>query len=166
MSYIDWLVIMAAIPRPIRFVMYWKFLKIPVFSYLFRQNKVIPIAGRKENPEVMQAAFDQIHAELADGWLVLIFPEGDLTRDGNLLPFRGGVEHALERDPVPVVPLALSGLWGSFFSHKDAPAMTRPFRRVWSRVWVSVGEPLPPDGLTAERLQDEVEQLRGRHPQP
>ncbi|MEN0063747.1 MAG: MFS transporter [Myxococcota bacterium] len=165
-SYIDWLVIMAAVRRPIRFVMYYKFLEMPVMKYLFRQNKVIPIAGRKDNPEVMKAAFEQIHAELADGWLVLIFPEGDLTKDGAMATFRPGVERILERDPVPVIPMALNGLWGSFFSHKDGPAMTRPFRRVWSRVWVTVGPALSGAEAQAEDLQIAVEELHRQRPEP
>lgn len=165
-SFIDWLVIMAVVRRPIRFVMYWRFLDIPVLKYLFRQNKVIPIAGRKENEAVMEAAFEQVHAELADGWLVLIFPEGDLTRDGAIAPFRNGVERILQRDPVPVVPIALNGLWGSFFSHAGGSAMTRPFRRVWSKVWITVGPPV--DGATtdASSLQSLVEDLHRRHSDP
>jgi len=165
-SYIDWLVIMAAVRRPIRFVMYWKFLKMPVMSYLFRQNRVIPIAGRKENPGVMEAAFERVHAELADDWLVLVFPEGDLTKDGAIAGFRPGVERILERDPVPVVPMALNGLWGSFFSHKDGPAMSRPFRRVWSRVQLTVGEPVDGATTSAAALQEAVEALHRRHPDP
>ena len=164
-SYVDWLVIMAAVRRPIRFVMYWKFLEIPLLKYLFRGNRVIPIAGRKDNEAVMEAAFERIHAELADGWLVLIFPEGDLTKNGAIQPFRPGVERILQRSPVPVVPMALNGLWGSFFSHKDGPAMRRPFRRVWSKVWITVGEPVEP-ATSATALQAAVEDLHARHADP
>ncbi len=159
-SFIDWFVIMAAVRRPIRFVMYHRFMKLPLLSFLFRQNKVIPIAGRKEDPALLDRAMDTIHEELQEGWMVCIFPEGDITRDGAVQDFRSGIERIVERDPVPVVPAAIHGLWGSFFSRKGGSAMTRPFRRVWSRVWVTFGPPVAAADVTAEGLQETVEALR------
>lgn len=163
-SFIDWFVIMAAVRRPIRFVMYHRFMKIPVLSFLFRQARVIPIAGGREKPKVLSRAFDRIHQELNDGWLVCIFPEGDITEDGELGPFKGGIDKILSRDEVPVVPMAISGLWGSFFSRKHGNPMTKPFRRVWSRVWLTIGEPIPGEEASAERLREVVRELATRHP--
>lgn len=159
-SFVDWFVLAAAIKRPPRFVMHHSYYAMPVVNFLFRQAKVIPIAGSKEDPALLEAAFERIHAELADEQLVCLFPEGRITDTGEMYPFRPGIERILARDPVPVVPMALCGLWGSFFSRRDGKAMTgRPFRRVWSRVAVTVGAPLSAADASAERLQDEVRAL-------
>jgi 1-acyl-sn-glycerol-3-phosphate acyltransferase len=123
-SFIDWLFIAAAIKRPTRFVMYYTFMKIPIVKYFFTGSKVIPIAGRKEDPQLMEEAFRKISEELKDGQLVCIFPEGEITRDGKLCPFRQGIERALEENPVPVIPITLDGLWGSFFSRRYGAAGT------------------------------------------
>ena len=162
-SFIDWFVIMAAVRRPPRFVMYHAFMKLPLMRILFRQAKVIPIAGRKEAPEVLEAAFEQIHRDLQDGWTVCIFPEGQITRSGEIEDFRPGIERILERDPVPVVPIAINGLWGSFFSRKGGSAMRRPFRRFWSKVWVTIGEPELGTEATAAGLRASVHDLWSRH---
>lgn len=162
-SFIDWFVIMAAVRRQLRFVVYHRFAELPLLSFFFRQNRVIPIAGRSEDPALLEQAMHDIDEALAQGWAVLIFPEGNITSDGEILPFRKGLEHILERRPVPVIPIALSGLWGSFFSRKHGSAMTKPFRRVWSRIWVTVGEALPTD-VTAEAAEGAVRALHARHP--
>ena len=159
-SFIDWFVLAAAVRRPPRFVMYHRFMKLPLVNYLFRQAKVIPIAGRKENPELLDRAFETIHEELQDGWTICIFPEGDITQDGKMLPFRPGIEKIVGRDPVPVVPMAINGLWGSFFSRSPDRGA---FRRVRSRVWVTIGEPVPPEEVTAEGVQERVAELWARH---
>src|SRR5688572_32809492 len=117
-SYMDALVLAASIPRPVRFVMHYKIFNIPVMSWIFRTAKAIPIAGAKEDPELMQRAFEEIDAALAEGELVGIFPEGALTKDGQIAPFKSGVEHILERaaargQVVPVVPMALRNMWTS-----------------------------------------------------
>ena len=109
----------------------------------------------------MERAFDEVARSLAEGDLVCIFPEGRLTSTGDLGPFRAGIEHIVSRTPVPVVPMALRGLWGSFFSRKDGPAMRRPFRRVWSRVELVCGVPLPPAEATIAALEARVLALRG-----
>ena len=160
-SFVDALVLASCSRRPVRFVMYYKIFAIPVMSFIFRTGKAIPIAGAKENPEMMEKAFDQISEALEQGELVCIFPEGKLTGDGEIDTFKAGVERILQRNPVPVVPMALRGLWGSFFSRKDGAAMTRPFKRVWSKIELAVGELIPADQATKERLQMEVERLRG-----
>jgi 1-acyl-sn-glycerol-3-phosphate acyltransferase len=162
-SFVDWFVIAAAIKRPPRFVMHESYYRIPVVSWLFRQARVIPIASIKENPEVLEAAFELIHRELQDEQVVCIFPEGRITDTGEMYPFKQGIERIIKRDPVPVVPVALNGLWGSFFSRRHGPAMTKPFRRTWSRVWVSVGEAVPAAQVTAETVQDRVKELWTRH---
>jgi 1-acyl-sn-glycerol-3-phosphate acyltransferase len=158
-SFVDWFIIAAAVRRPPRFVMHKSFYAIPVMRWLFRQAGVIPIAGQKEDPECLERAFEQIHRDLQDGWVVCIFPEGRITDTGEMYPFRPGIERIVARDPVPVVPVALNGLWGSYFSRKDGRAMSKPFRRAFSHVWVTIGEPVPGGEVDAGGLQERVRAL-------
>ena len=158
-SYVDWLLIGGAIKRPLRFVMYHGFAKVPVFGWFVRQARVIPIAPAKESIEVKEAAFTRISQQLREGWGVGIFPEGTLTKDGDLLPFRPGIEHILERDPVPVVPVALNGMWGSWFSRADGGAFKKKPRAYWAKVEIVIEDPIPPDGLTAQQLEARVREI-------
>ena len=160
-SFVDALVIAAACRRPIRFVMDHRIFRIPVLNFVFRTGHAIPIASRKEDPALMERAFAEIAHALEAGELVCIFPEGRLTATGDLGPFRPGVERIVAANPVPVVPMALRGLWGSFFSRKDGAAMRRPFRRVWSRIELVCGATLPPSAASAAALEAEVLALRG-----
>jgi 1-acyl-sn-glycerol-3-phosphate acyltransferase len=163
-SFVDWLLIFSVSARPVRFVMERSFMRPRVLAFLFRDAKVIPIASRDEDPEVLADAYDRIASELEDGQLVCVFPEGAITRDGRMQPFRSGIERIVERTPVPVVPMALVGLWGSFFSRRWGRAMSRPFRRVWSRVSVVIGASVPPEMVTAEVLAEQVAVLGGWPP--
>ena len=122
----DALVIGGSVRRPVRFVMDHSIFKIPVLGFIFRTARAIPIAPAREDPDALQKAFDRIDAELADGEVVCIFPEGKLTRDGEMNEFKRGVEKILERRPVPVMPMALRGLWGSFFSRRGGKAAMTP----------------------------------------
>jgi 1-acyl-sn-glycerol-3-phosphate acyltransferase len=162
-SYIDALVVGTATPRPPRFLMDHLIFKVPVLKWLFIIGKAIPIAQSKEDPSLKEKAFDLAAQALRDGELVMIFPEGMLTRDGEFRPFRGGVLEILKREPVPVIPMALRGLWGSFFSRiEGGVAMKRPFRRgFFNKVELAVGVPIAPEDVTVERLQAEVARLRG-----
>lgn len=163
-SFIDWLIVAAALKRPGRFVMAKVYHQLPLVRVLFRQAKTIPIASRKEDPEALDRAMDRISEELRDGQLVCIFPEGRITHTGELLPFKPGIERIIARDPVPVVPMALNGLWGSYFSRVDGKAMSKPFRRVWSRIHLTIGEPVTPDDMTAAGLEETVGAMWGAEP--
>jgi 1-acyl-sn-glycerol-3-phosphate acyltransferase len=161
-SVVDALIIMAVSPRPIRFVMDHQIFKVPVLSFVFRTAGAIPIAPAKENPELLAKAYEEVAHALEAGDLVGIFPEGRITDTGALYPFRDGIQKVLARTPVPVVPIALQGLWGSFFSRKDGPAMTRPFRRgLLSPIGLVIGAMVPPEMGTPEHLQTLVAGLRG-----
>ncbi|HVS25832.1 MAG TPA: MFS transporter [Burkholderiales bacterium] len=163
-SYVDALVIAAACPRPIRFVMDYQIFKIPVLDFIFRTGRAIPIAPARENPSALQLAYDEIAHALIEGDLIGIFPEGKITNDGQLNPFKLGVTRIVERTPVPIVPLALRGLWGSFFSRHEGPAMTRWVRiarRIFSRISLVAAPPVLPHEVTLERLHNTVLQLRG-----
>ena len=161
-SYVDPLLLMANLRRPVRFVMYYKIFNIPLLKFLFRTAKAIPIAGQKEDAAVLQQAYDAIDAALADGELVCVFPEGALTRDGAIAPFRSGVEKILARRPVPVLPMALRGLWGSMWSRRDSALhRARLPRRFRARVELVVDAPLPPERAGAAALEARVRELRG-----
>jgi 1-acyl-sn-glycerol-3-phosphate acyltransferase len=140
--------------------------KSAALGWLFRLGKAIPVAPRAEDPAAYEAAFDAAAKVLRDGDLLCIFPEGGITKDGSLQPFKGGIAKILERAhadglDVPVVPMALTNLWGSFFSRVErGTAMVKPFRRgIWSRVGLNVGTALKADSVDPASLQVKVEQL-------
>jgi len=161
-SFVDALVIAAACPRPIRFVMDHQIFKLPIINFVFREGRAIPIAPAKEDPALLEQAYEEVAKALEAGDLVGIFPEGRITDTGELYPFRKGITRIVARTPVPVVPMALKGLWGSFFSRKDGPAMTRPLRRgLFSKVGLAVAAPVAPAAATPEALQEIVASLRG-----
>jgi 1-acyl-sn-glycerol-3-phosphate acyltransferase len=161
-SFMDPLVIGGSVRRPVRFVMDHNIFRIPVLNFIFRTARAIPIAPAHEDRAGMQKAFDRIDAELADGEVVCIFPEGKLTKDGEMNEFKRGVEKILERRPVPVVPMALRGLWGSFFSRREGKApMSKLPSRFWSRIEMVVTAPVHGDDASATGLQQIVSGLRG-----
>ena len=168
-SFVDAVLLMAASPRPIRFVMDHRIFQTPVMGALFRLAKAIPIAPRQEDPVAYQAAFDAAAQVLREGDLLAIFPEGGITKDGELQPFKGGIMKILEQAradglDVPVIPMALTNLWGSFFSRVErGVAMVKPFRRgLFSRVGLNVGMPVVAAEVTPEALQQQVAGLLTR----
>jgi 1-acyl-sn-glycerol-3-phosphate acyltransferase len=160
-SFVDALLIAAVSPRPVRFVMDHRIFALPVLRAVFRAGGAIPIAPAHEDPRMLERAYDAIAAALERGELVCIFPEGKITSDGELNPFKRGVERIVQRTPVSVVPLALRGLWGSFFSRHAGRAMHGLPRRLWSRLAVVSGAPVPAAQVSAECLQRAVAALRG-----
>ena len=161
-SFVDAVLLMAASPRPIRFLMDAQIFRIPVLGWMFKLAKAIPIAPQKTDPGTYEAAFTAARAVLEDGEMLCIFPEGGITRDGTLQPFKGGVMKLVDGLPdVPVIPMALGNLWGSFFSRVEGgQAMVKPMRRgVWSPVSLTVGEPLPAVSVTPDELQMRVKAL-------
>ena len=161
-GFMDALIVGGTVRRPVRFVMYYKIFNIPLLRFIFRTAKAIPIAGRRENPALLERAFEEIDRALAGGELVCVFPEGALTADGEIAPFRSGVEQILARRAVPVVPLALQGLWGSVFSRRDsALGRSRLPRRFRSQIAVVVGAPIAAVDANAGMLEQHVRDLRG-----
>jgi 1-acyl-sn-glycerol-3-phosphate acyltransferase len=159
-SLADALVITAKCRRPVRFVMHYKIYEMPFMKLLFRAGKVIPIASASEDAELLDRALDAIAETLDGGGLVGIFPEGQLTRDGDIGEFRSGIERIVERTPVPIVPMATRGLWGTFFSRAGGRTMSH-----WPRHWLSlivlnIGTPMPPSGVTAAGLRQRVAELQ------
>ena len=158
-SFVDALVVSAGIRRPIRWVSYHRIYNLPLIKFFFVHSKAIPIAPAHEDAALLEQAFDAIARELADGQLVGLFPEGKLTGDGEMNEFRGGVTKILERSPVPVIPVALSGLWRSLFSRNRA--RLRHATKLFPRVRLAVGEPVAPAAATPQALHAAVLALRG-----
>jgi 1-acyl-sn-glycerol-3-phosphate acyltransferase len=161
-SYVDAIVIGAASPRPIRFVMDHRIFHMPLLGWIFRTAKAIPIAPAKEDPWLMEKAFVDIAKALHEGDLVCIFPEGKLTSTGEMNAFKGGINKIVERSKVPVIPMALRGLWGHLLSRSQDNVFERAFRKGWrSSLALAVGQPVAPHEVTPELLHTQVAQLRG-----
>ena len=165
-SFVDAVLLMAASPRPIYFLMDHRIFRVPVLGWLFRLAKAIPVAPQKEDPATYEAAFERAAQVLREGDLLAIFPEGGITKDGELQPFKGGIMKIIERAQAdgiqaPVVPMALTNLWGSYFSRIErGTAMVRPFRRgMFSRVGLNVGAPVAASEVQPEPLRGRVAQL-------
>ena len=160
-SYMDPIVLLASVRRPIRFVMYYKIFQLPLLRFLFQQVRAIPIASAKEDEQLMNEAFEKVDAELAAGNIVCIFPEGGTTDDGEIHRFRPGIERVIANRPVPVVPVALQNLWGSWFSRSNGGKIRKFPRRFFAKVPVIIGEPVMPGDVTAAKLELLVRTLRG-----
>jgi 1-acyl-sn-glycerol-3-phosphate acyltransferase len=160
-SYVDALIIAAACRRPVRFVVDHRLFRVPVLAFVLRTGRAIPIASSREDPGLLARAYDEIARALAAGDVICMFPEGRITEDGEMAPFRRGIERIIERTPVPVVPMALRGLWDSFFSHREGSVMMRLRRGAYSKVALVAGSPVAPRFATPEGLQSQVFALRG-----
>ena len=155
-SYVDALVIAGCVRRPIRFVMYHKIFQIPLLRFVFRTAGAIPIASRKENPELLERAFEQIADSLEKGQLVCIFPEGRITRDGALNVFRPGIERIVQRNPVPVIPIALRGLADSLFARGSGRSLRNFPWLLWAEIALIIGMPVDPEAATAGGVREAV----------
>ena len=159
-SFVDWIFILAASPRLVRFVVFAPIYYSPALHWLFKVAKAIPIESEKANPEAFNKALDDIAQTLEEGELIGIFPEGKLSADGSIDTFRHGVETIVKRTPVPVIPLHLGGLWGSMFSRKTKWRLPR---LRWSLVHISIGEQVGAEDVTADDLRNRVQQLKSRY---
>ncbi len=161
-SFVDPAVIMGRVRRPSRFVMYHKIYNTFGIKFLFKAAKTIPIASAKEDPEMMEAAFASVREALADGDVVCIFPEGSLTKDGHIGQFKKGIERIISETPVPVVPMALNNLWGSLFSRYEKKLIKRRPRKFMAKVELIVGDPVPPEQVSADYLHQLVTELKNQ----
>ena len=159
-SFVDPLILGGMIRRPVNFVMYYRIYNLPLLKFVFRTGKAIPIAGREEDPEILERSWERMHDVLAKGDVLGIFPEGRITGDGEIASFKPGIERLVDEQPVAVVPVALCNLWGSLFSRRDPLHKRRPYK-LWARIEMRIGKPLPPAQVTSARLEEEVRRLRG-----
>ncbi len=158
-SFVDAMIIAGCIHRPVRFVMYYKIYQLPILHFVFRTAGVIPIAGHNEDPELMEQAFVQIEETLKQGEVVCIFPEGRLTDNGEMNVFKPGIKRIIEATPVPVIPMALKGLWGSVFSRKNDFVLRRLYQGLRTRIGLVVGNSIAAEAVTVEALQAQVAEL-------
>ena len=156
-SFADALVVPAACRRPIRFLMYYTIFDIPVLNFIFRSMKAIPVAPHKLAPDILEKAYDEVEKALLDGQLVCIFPEGQLTRDGEVGEFRSGVSRILERTPVPVIPMALEGLWHSIFSRNR---LRWRVAKLFPTVRLAAGAQVEPASAEPARMRELVAELQ------
>jgi 1-acyl-sn-glycerol-3-phosphate acyltransferase len=155
-SFVDALAISASCRRPMRFIMDHAIFNAPIIKTLAKGMKAIPIASAKSDPQVFEQAFAAAAAALRDGELVCIFPEGRLTPDGEIHDFRPGLTRILNETPVPVIPMALAGLWGSMFSRQGKKLWQRLPRKFLHRVIVNVGATLDPAQAQPAELRERV----------
>ncbi len=157
-SFVDPLIIGGIVRRPVRFVMDNQIYRIPVLNYIFRAAKTIPIASKKDNPEILERAWVEMEKALTEGDLLVIFPEGQITRDGEMNTFRDGVKNLVETKPVPVIPVALQNLWGSMFSRSHSFRLPR---KLFANIGLIIDSPIEPGDLNVSELQARVTELRG-----
>ncbi len=158
-SLMDALIIGGCVSRPIRFVMYHKIFNIPFLRFIFKTANAIPIAPKKENPELLEKAYINIARELNSGNLVGIFPEGKLTTNGNVDTFKPGINRILSETPIKVVPMALQGLWGSYFSNYKGKPMTGIPTRLWRKITLLASIPVEAKNVNAQSLQKIISNL-------
>jgi 1-acyl-sn-glycerol-3-phosphate acyltransferase len=159
-SFMDALILFGAIHRPVKFVMYEPIYRLPLANIFFKAVGAIPINSKKENEKVFNAAFNKISEYLSNGEVVCIFPEGKITSNGEVDEFKRGIEHILLRNPVPVMPISLNGLWGSMFSRKRKLRLPR---LSWSRIIISSSELVQPDEFNLIELESKIKELHGMH---
>jgi 1-acyl-sn-glycerol-3-phosphate acyltransferase len=159
-SFMDALVVGGASRRPLRFLMDKPIFESPGLNWLFRLVGAIPVESERRDPGNVRQALEQVSRALAAGEVVMLFPEGRLTPDGEVQTFRRGLELILAKDPVPVIPAALSGLWGSWTSHRGGKALTKPPRRFRARVALYFGEPLAPHQASRRAVEARVRALK------
>ena len=151
-SYMDALLLAGACPRPIRFLMDRDIYNLPMVRTFCRACKVIPIDAT-DRKSIMKA-FVGVSKYLERGDVVCVFPEGQLTYDGEMGPFMRGIDLIIKRSPVPVVPVAIQGLWGSFFSREGGRALLKIPKRFWSKVTIVAGEPILPEETNSNHLSE------------
>ncbi|MDA0126740.1 MFS transporter [Vibrio sp. MarTm2] len=158
-SYMDALLLSAVCPRLIRFVMEEEYASLPPLRRFLKRAGVIPISAT--NRTSIRRAFNEVEQALSEGHIVCIFPEGRLTSDGEMNEFMRGMDLILRRSPVPVIPMALKGLWGSYFSRSKGRAFKGLPTRFWSRIEIEAGTPVQPSDATTSVMHDRVAKLRG-----
>ncbi len=159
-SFMDALVVGGASRRPLRFLMDKPIFDSPWLNWMFRMMGAIPVESERRDPGNVRRALQEVSRALAEGEVVMLFPEGRLTPDGEVQPFRRGLELILAKDPVPVIPAGLSGLWGSWTSHCHGKALSKSPRRFRARVALTFGEPMGPHEVSRVRVEARVRALK------
>jgi acyl-[acyl-carrier-protein]-phospholipid O-acyltransferase/long-chain-fatty-acid--[acyl-carrier-protein] ligase len=151
-SYIDAFLVLLAQKRPIRFVIWAPFTRVPGLRWLLKLTRVIPIDG-SAGPRAILKSLHAASDALKRGEAVCIFAEGAITRTGFLLPFHRGFEQVIKRAPVPIVPVCLDHVWGSIFSYQGSKFIWKWPQQLPYPVTVAFGPPLPATATAAEIRQ-------------
>lgn len=160
-SFVDWLIIFASVRRPVSFVMDQSYFRGGfLMKKLFKQANVILVCSQKDNPQMYKQAFQDMATVLKEGGVICVFPEGKITYDGSLGEFRPGILKLLQMVPVPVIPMSLSGLWGSLFSRHDKSLLAKRPRKLWAKIYLDIGPAIAPNDVTIDRLFSDVKTLR------
>lgn len=160
-SFFDPAILLGVLPRPARFVMWYEFYDIPVINWVFKGLKTIPIGNARERADLVTLAYDKIAEELKAGNIVVIFPEGQITKTGDLNSFQPGIDKILKRTPVTVVPMALQGMWGTWSSRIKGRALTGIPTSLMRKITVATGKPIKPENANRQELYERVLELRG-----
>jgi 1-acyl-sn-glycerol-3-phosphate acyltransferase len=155
-SYVDSVILIGAVRRPIRFFIDHQIYQTPVLHWLFKMNRTIPVATRKDSEALKEQAFALAAQALRNGEVIGIFPEGRLTPDGEIGTFLPGLSRMVRETPVPVVPVALHGLWGSFFSRSHNGRAMRKLRGIFSKITVQAGSAIAPEALDLKDLREKI----------
>lgn len=148
-SFADAMFLIAATDRPIRFLMLKEIYDRPHIRWGAKLLGVIPVSS-EQRPREMIKSLQAASAAIQDGEVVCIFAEGQITRIGNLLPFRRGFERIMKNVDAPIIPVALDGVWGSIFSFEKGRFFWKLPRRLLQPVVVNFGRPLPPTATPFE----------------
>ena len=140
MTFVDGMLLQASVQRFIHFMIWKPFYEHPMLRGFFRLAKAIPVGS---GPKELLTSFQAARRDLEQGHVVCIFPEGGITRTGNLQPFKRGIEKILDGVDVPVIPVHLGGVWQSLFAYSEGRFFWKRPRRPLAPVMVSYGKPLP-----------------------
>jgi acyl-[acyl-carrier-protein]-phospholipid O-acyltransferase / long-chain-fatty-acid--[acyl-carrier-protein] ligase len=156
-SWVDAILLIAATDRPIRFLMFKGIYEHPVIKPFAKVLKIIPIASDQSPRELIHSLREASEA-LRNGELVCIFPEGEITRIGQMLPFRHGFERIIKGIDVPIIPVNIDGIWGSIFSFSGGHFLWKRPRHIPYPVRITFGTTLP-STATAPEVRQAVQQL-------
>lgn len=162
-SFVDWVIVYGAVKRPVQFIIDWNYYYMPMGPFWFKQAKLIPIATKKESEEVLEKAFNDISTHIKDGAILGLFPEGWITRDGEMRKFQPGILKVLKRDPVSVVICGIDGLWGSIWSWERGKLIFKfpqGFRR---KLTVTFSEPIEPEDFSLKKAEDTMRGFVGHY---
>ncbi len=161
-SYVDWLLLMSISPKPVRFIIDYAYYYLKPLNFWFKQAKLIPIAKRSEDEKILNNAFVLIKKFLDTGHILGLFPEGTLTRDGKIRRFQPGLNRILSNSPVPIYPICIDGLWGSFFSREGRGAFKKFPKEFRPKIRITIGDKIEPENYNLFKLEEIVKEMKAQ----